>query len=105
MLNRLTERAQKVLKLAQHKAQQCGSREVGTEHLLWAVFAEGEGIGAQILQGLGLKQQDLEQYIQQQHNYMLVVVEGFSPRAKTAIELAAVEARRMGVYKAKPHTT
>ena len=97
MLNRLTERAQKVLKLAQKKAQQCGSRQVDTEHLLWAVFEEGDGIGAQILQGIGASQNDLEQYIGQQHNYMLVVVEGFSPRAKTAIELAAVEARRMGV--------
>ena len=97
MLNRLTERAQKVLKLAQKKAQQCGARQVDTEHLLWAVFEEGEGIGAQILQGIGAQQGDLEQYIAQEHNYMLVVVEGFSPRAKTAIELAAVEARRMGV--------
>lgn len=97
MFKRLTERAQKVLKLAQQKAQQCGSREVGTEHLLWAVFEEGGGIGAQILQGIGLQQGDLEQYIGQQSNHMLVVVEGFSPRAKTAIELAAVESRRMGV--------
>ena len=97
MLNRLTERAQKVLKLAQKKAQQCGARQVDTEHLLWAVFEEGEGIGAKILQGIGAHQEDLDQYINQDHNYMLVVVDGFSPRAKTAIELAAVEARRMGV--------
>ncbi len=100
MLGRLTERAHKVLHLAQLEAQQLKHSAVGTEHLLLGLLREGEGVAARALKNLGL---DLNKT---RDEIIKVIGEGdeipskeitFTPRAKRVLELANEEARRQGV--------
>ncbi len=95
MINRFTERAEKIIYMAQQKARQNGGNMVYTEHILWAIFAEGHGVGAQALAALGLNGQELEQDMQGME--FPNAGSGLAPHAKTAIELAGDEAMRMGV--------
>jgi len=55
MFGRFTERAQKVLALAQQEAIRLGHNNIGTEHILLGLIREGEGIAAKALQELGLE--------------------------------------------------
>jgi len=50
---RFTDRSRKVINLSLREALQLGHNYVGTEHLLLALLAEGEGVGAKVLQSLG----------------------------------------------------
>lgn len=54
MFGRFTERAQKVLALAQEEAIRLGHNNIGTEHILLGLVSEGEGIAAKALYALGL---------------------------------------------------
>ncbi len=54
MFGRFTERAQKVLSLAQEEAVRLGHNNIGTEHILLGLIREGEGIAAKALIALGL---------------------------------------------------
>lgn len=56
MFGRFTERAQKVLALAQEEAVRLGHNNIGTEHILLGLIREGEGIAAKALMALGLGQ-------------------------------------------------
>ena len=102
---KLTERGQKVLRLAQVEAIKSGKAAVGSEHLLLGLFAEGEGVAAKALQTLGIE----EDKIRQEINKITGGGEAkptpsapakevvLTPRGKKVIELAADEARKMGV--------
>lgn len=100
MAGRFTERAQKVLGLAQEEARGLKHPAVGTEHLLLGLLREGEGVGAKALQNLGL---DLDQVRQEiikvigQEEHMPQGEITLTPRAKKVLELANEEARRQGV--------
>jgi len=100
VFGRFTERAQKVLLLAQEEARRLGHPAVGTEHLLLGLLREGEGIAAKALQSLGVDLQKVRKEIEK------IVVPGESrpgeeigltPRAKKVLELAYEEGRRQGV--------
>lgn len=54
MQNRFTERAQKVIYLAQMEAQRLKHSAVGTEHLLLGILKEGEGVAANVLRSFGI---------------------------------------------------
>jgi hypothetical protein len=58
-----TPRVRKTLELAVREALRLGHNFVGTEHVLLGLIAEGDGIGARVLTGLGLDTDDLERYI------------------------------------------
>lgn len=97
MYARFTERAQKVLALAQEEATRLNHPGVGTEHILLGLVREGEGIAARALQMLGVQadkvQQEVERIIgkgQGQVNAMT-----YTPRAKKVIELSIDEARKL----------
>lgn len=62
----LTPRAKKVVELAVDEARRMGHRYIGTEHLLLGIVREGEGIGASVLQGLGLRLEDLRSRVLQE---------------------------------------
>lgn len=96
MANRLTEKAQNALRLAEKTARERHSSIIGTEHVLWGVFGEKEGMGYKILSMIGLEQNMLEEAINDQANYGEEFA-GFSPRAKRCLQLALEEALRMGV--------
>ncbi|BAU26152.1 ATP-dependent Clp protease ATP-binding subunit ClpC [Aneurinibacillus soli] len=98
MFGRFTERAQKVLALAQEEAVRLGHKNIGTEHILLGLIREGDGIAAKALQALGLGldkiQGEVESLIgrggEQSSNI------NYTPRAKKVIELSMDEARKLG---------
>lgn len=99
MFERFTERARKVVFLAQQEAARLGHNVVGTEHLLLGLVAEGEGVAAKALEILGLNLQAIRKEIEK------IIGTGeanpfgeipFTPRAKRVLELAVEEGRQMG---------
>ncbi|OEF97969.1 ATP-dependent Clp protease ATP-binding subunit [Desulfuribacillus alkaliarsenatis] len=98
MLGRFTERAQKVLTLAQEETVRLGHGNVGTEHLLLGLVREGEGIAAKALLNLNVSmesiQQEIEKMIGYGENHNQTVA--YTPRAKRVIELSMDEARKLG---------
>jgi len=97
MYTRFTERAQKVLALAQEEASRLKHPGVGTEHILLGLVREGEGIAAKSLTALGVStekvQSEVEKIIgtgQSQTSAMT-----YTPRAKKVIELSIDEARKL----------
>ncbi len=99
MFGRFTERAQKVLFLAQEEAKRLNHNFVGTEHLLLGLVREGEGIAAKSLQKLGVDlakvRQEVEKIIGKGDKPVLQSV-SYTPRAKKVIELAIEEGRNLG---------
>jgi ATP-dependent Clp protease ATP-binding subunit ClpC len=98
MFGRFTERAQKVLALAQEEAVRLGHNNIGTEHILLGLVREGEGIAAKALQALGLSpdkiQQEVETLIGRGQDASQTI--HYTPRAKKVIELSMDEARKLG---------
>src|SRR6478752_6071807 len=97
--DKFTERAKKVLVLAQEEAQRFNHNYIGTEHLLLGLVREGEGIAAKVLSNLGVelnKVRSAVEFIMGQGDRMVVGEIGLTPRAKKVIELAVDEARRLG---------
>lgn len=98
MFGRFTERAQKVLALAQEEALRLGHNNIGTEHILLGLVREGEGIAAKALQALGLSpdkiQKEVESLIGRGQEMSQSI--HYTPRAKKVTELAMDEARKLG---------
>lgn len=98
MFGRFTERAQKVLSLAQEEAVRLGHNNIGTEHILLGLIREGEGIAAKALIALGLGlekiQDEVEALIGRGQEQPTNIA--YTPRAKKVIELSMDEARKLG---------
>ncbi|MHC0039234.1 ATP-dependent protease ATP-binding subunit ClpC [Pseudoneobacillus sp. C159] len=98
MFGRFTERAQKVLALAQEEAIRLGHNNIGTEHILLGLIREGDGIAAKALNALGLGsdkiQKEVENLIGKGQDTSQTV--HYTPRAKKVIELSMDEARKLG---------
>jgi ATP-dependent Clp protease ATP-binding subunit ClpC len=98
MFGRFTERAQKVLALAQEEAVRLGHNNIGTEHILLGLIREGEGIAAKALTALGLGpdkiQKEVEALIGRGNKSTQTI--HYTPRAKKVIELSMDEARKLG---------
>ncbi|MEH7124659.1 ATP-dependent protease ATP-binding subunit ClpC [Bacillus sp. JJ1532] len=98
MFGRFTERAQKVLALAQEEAIRLGHNNIGTEHILLGLVREGEGIAAKALHALGLGsdkiQKEVENLIGRGQDASQTI--HYTPRAKKVIELSMDEARKLG---------
>ncbi|TZE82687.1 ATP-dependent Clp protease ATP-binding subunit [Calorimonas adulescens] len=95
---RFTERAQRVLILANEEAKALNHNYVGTEHILLGLLKENEGVAAQALHSLGVQFDDIRDRIESLigRGTMPVDVIGYTPRAKRVLELSFVEARRLG---------
>ena len=94
--NKFTERARKVLTLAQEEAQRFQHNYIGTEHLLLGLVREGEGVAAKVLTNLGVQLSDVRravEYIIGRGDRMAPGDIGLTPRAKKVIELAVDEAK------------
>ncbi|MBW3111330.1 MULTISPECIES: ATP-dependent protease ATP-binding subunit ClpC [Bacillaceae] len=98
MFGRFTERAQKVLALAQEEAIRLSHSNIGTEHILLGLVREGEGIAAKALTALGLSPEKIQKEVEG------LIGKGaeksqtihYTPRAKKVIELSMDEARKLG---------
>jgi ATP-dependent Clp protease ATP-binding subunit ClpC len=94
--NKFTERARKVLALAQEEAQRFQHNYIGTEHLLLGLVREGEGVAAKVLTNLGVQLSDVRRAVEFIIGRGDRIVEGeigLTPRAKKVIELAVDEAK------------
>src|SRR5579872_1329862 len=97
--DRFTERARKVLTLAQEEAQRFNHNYIGTEHLLLGLVREGDGVAAKVLSNLGVELQKVRsavEFIIGRGERTVSGEIGLTPRAKKVIELAVDEARRLG---------
>src|SRR5258707_3664274 len=97
MYERFTDRARKVMQLANQEAQRFNHEYVGTEHILLGLIKEGSGVAAQVLKNLDVSLQKIRHEIEQ------IVVPGpdmvtmgklpQTPKAKKVIEYAIPDAR------------
>ena len=95
MFDRFTDSARKVVILAQEEARSLSHRTIGTEHLLVALFVEGDGVAYQALSSMGLKQEDFRAMMENLKGAGEGGSSGhipFSPRAKKVLELSLREA-------------
>ncbi len=95
---KFTERARKVLSLAQDEAQRFNHNYIGTEHLLLGLVREGDGVAAKVLANLGVELQKVRsavEFIIGRGDRIVLGEIGLTPRAKKVIELAVDEARRL----------
>lgn len=96
--DKFTERARKVLSLAQEEAQRFNHNYIGTEHLLLGLVREGEGVAAKVLSNLGVELNKVRSAVEAiiGRGDRLVLGEiGLTPPAKKAVELAVDESRRL----------
>jgi ATP-dependent Clp protease ATP-binding subunit ClpA len=96
--DKFTERARKVLSLAQEEAQRFQHNYIGTEHLLLGLVSEGEGVAARVLSNLGVELYQVRnsvEFIIGRGDRIVLGEIGLTPRAKKVIELAVDEARRL----------
>ena len=107
-MNKFSDRAQKVILVAQEEAKRLNHDYVGTEHLLLGLVALGEGLAIQVLVNLGVDLRrvrvEVEKLVPPGDNIMVLGEIPFSPRAKKVLEYAVEEAAGMGhVYVGTEH--
>lgn len=99
MFERFTEKAIKVIMLAQEEARRLGHNFVGTEQILLGLIGEGTGIAAKTLKSMGVNLKDarveVEKIIGRGSGFVAVEIP-FTPRAKRVLELSWDEARQLG---------
>ena len=95
---KFTERARRVLSLAQEEAQRFNHNYIGTEHILLGLVRETDGVAARVLSNLGVELQKVRaavEFIIGRGERTAPGEIGLTPRAKKVIELAVDEARRL----------
>ena len=95
---KFTERARKVLSLAQEEAQRFQHNYIGTEHLLLGLVREGEGVAAKVLSQLGVELNQVRnkvEFIIGRGDRIVLGEIGLTARAKKVIELAVDEAHQL----------
>jgi ATP-dependent Clp protease ATP-binding subunit ClpC len=99
MFERFTDRARRVVVLAQEEARTLNHSYIGTEHVLLGLIHEGEGVAAKALESLGISLEAVRQQVEQ------IIGQGqqpssghipFTPRAKKVLELSLREALQLG---------
>jgi ATP-dependent Clp protease ATP-binding subunit ClpC len=99
MFERFTDRARRVVVLAQEEARMLNHNYIGTEHILLGLIHEGEGVAAKALESLGISQEAVRQQVE------VIIGQGqhapsghipFTPRAKKVLELSLREALQLG---------
>src|SRR4028119_770455 len=99
MFERFTEKAIKVIMLAQEEARRLGHNFVGTEQILLGLIGEGTGVAAKVLKSMGVNLKDarieVEKIIGRGSGFVAVEIP-FTPRAKRVLEQSLEEARQLG---------
>ncbi len=100
MFERFTDRARRVVVLAQDEARMLDHNYVGTEHILLGLLHEGEGVAAKALESLGISldavREQVEQIIGRGQQQAPSGHIPFTPRAKKVLELSLREALQLG---------
>jgi ATP-dependent Clp protease ATP-binding subunit ClpA len=99
MFERFTDRARRVVVLAQEEARMLNHNYIGTEHILLGLIHEGEGVAAKALESLGISLEAVRQQVEEIIGQGQQAPSGhipFTPRAKKVLELALREALQLG---------
>jgi ATP-dependent Clp protease ATP-binding subunit ClpA len=99
MFERFTDRARRVVVLAQEEARLLNHNYVGTEHLLLGLAHEGQGVAAKALESLGISLEAVRAQVEEIIGQGQQAPSGhipFTPRAKTVLELSLREANQLG---------
>jgi ATP-dependent Clp protease ATP-binding subunit ClpC len=99
MFERFTDRARRVVVLAQEEARRLNHDHLGTEHILLGLIHEGEGVAAQALESLGISLKVARQQVEEIIGRGEQATSGhipFTPRAKKVLELTLREAMQLG---------
>ena len=99
MFERFTDRARRVVVLAQEEARTLNHNYIGTEHILLGLIHEGEGVAAKALESLGISQEAVRQQVKEIIGQGQQAPSGhipFTPRAKKVLELSLREALQLG---------
>ena len=98
MFERFTDRARRVLVLAQEEARLLGHGFIGTEHILLGLIHEGDGIAAQVLQSLDISLEAVRMKVEEIIGATKPTSDSppFTPRAKKVLELSLREALQLG---------
>jgi len=99
MFERFTDRARRVVVLAQEEARMLNHNYIGTEHILLGLIHEGEGVAAKALESLGISLDAVRQQVQEIIGQGQQAPSGhipFTPRAKKVLELSLREALQLG---------
>ena len=98
-MERFTQRARRVLSLAQEEAERYRHSTIGTEHLLLGLMREEGGVAGRVLRDLGLEQRRIEELVERltrSSSRSGAAQIDLSPGTKRVLELAVDEARRLG---------
>jgi ATP-dependent Clp protease ATP-binding subunit ClpC len=99
MFERFTDRARRVVVLAQEEARMLNHNYIGTEHILLGLIREGEGVAAKALESLGISLEAVRQQVEEIIGQGQQAPSGhipFTPRAKKVLELSLREALQLG---------
>ena len=99
MFERFTDRARRVVVLAQEEARMLNHNYIGTEHLLLGLIHEGEGVAAKALESLGISLEAVRAQVEEIIGQGQQAPSGhipFTPRAKKVLELSLRESRQLG---------
>ncbi|MFI2274718.1 MULTISPECIES: ATP-dependent Clp protease ATP-binding subunit [Catenuloplanes] len=99
MFERFTDRARRVVVLAQEEARMLNHNYIGTEHILLGLIHEGEGVAAKALESLGVSLEGVRQQVEEIIGQGQQAPSGhipFTPRAKKVLELSLREALQLG---------
>jgi ATP-dependent Clp protease ATP-binding subunit ClpA len=99
MFERFTDRARRVVVLAQDEARMLNHNYIGTEHILLGLIHEGEGVAARALESLGISLEAVRQQVEEIVGKGQQAPSGhipFTPRAKKVLELSLREALQLG---------
>src|ERR1700685_4611792 len=99
MFEKFTDRARRVIVLAQEEARMLNHNFIGTEHLLLGLIHEGNGSAVRALESLGISLEDVRQHVEEMVPRGQQELSGhipFKPRAKKALELSLRESQQLG---------
>ncbi|WP_026257791.1 ATP-dependent Clp protease ATP-binding subunit [Actinopolymorpha alba] len=99
MFERFTDRARRVVVLAQEEARMLSHNYIGTEHILLGLIHEGEGVAAKALESLGISLEAVRAQVEEIIGQGQTAPSGhipFTPRAKKVLELSLREALQLG---------
>src|SRR3977135_2956582 len=99
MFERFTDRARRVVGLAQEEASMLNHKYIATEHILLGLIHEGEGVAAKALESLGISLEGVRQQVEEIIGQGQQAPSGhipFTPRAKKVLELSLREALQLG---------
>jgi len=99
MFERFTDRARRVVVLAQEEARMLDHNYIGTEHILLGLIHEGDGVAARALEAMGISLESVRQQVEEMIGRGQHASAGhipFTPRAKKTLELSLREALQLG---------